>query len=595
MLSTNPDSHARLELNMPQFRVLHISDLHERVVLPGMITYQKTVFGPLVTRAIGLERLREAYPRVGVMARDKQNEFTPATKRTLALRVAYQCSFQGCTTITVGPGIASSEAVVQAGEAAHISGASPGPGGARYDVTLTSVQRRHIDNGIWMCGHHATVVDNDEKRYPRELLIAWKKEAEERAVVRQQYPGRIQSHPLVKGNNPFTELAQKIDLVQQTLLNVQNPVGDLNSVSLASFVQKKYPHSNAILTVNAETGGTKIQFSKPQTVKLAIPSNTAHTFKDVVTGISQGRSGTMDWSDQDISVDASDPVLNEAFAPGKGKKLKFVPHPIKIKTTLFFHIGRNKPLPIVCEYTITPDDGPVTIRPIVSSPALKFEWVLEKHTLQVNYHLDVKKLTQAPFQFADLPLLKLLEQLGTTSGKFSIAVGDKSKTFAEVQWKHRSSDQIAVWSSLAKLLVEASTNLRIRGLIDEDLPWPDLNEDLDGIISQLQRIIEVLVKQKRRQALTITLDLHPNEMSEGWNVQLYEKSMHVEISSNVTINEKALLREQIDMNPARIRFFDGDVEIFAESIRAAMAQCADELTVELASPNAKLTYLRNNN
>jgi 3',5'-cyclic AMP phosphodiesterase CpdA len=36
MLSTNPDSHTRLELNMPQFRVLHISDLHERVVLPGM-------------------------------------------------------------------------------------------------------------------------------------------------------------------------------------------------------------------------------------------------------------------------------------------------------------------------------------------------------------------------------------------------------------------------------------------------------------------------------------------------------------------------------------------------------------------------------
>jgi hypothetical protein len=66
MLSTNPDSHARLELNMPQFRVLHISDLHEQVLPPGMMTYQKTVLEPLVTQAIDLERLREACPRFGV-------------------------------------------------------------------------------------------------------------------------------------------------------------------------------------------------------------------------------------------------------------------------------------------------------------------------------------------------------------------------------------------------------------------------------------------------------------------------------------------------------------------------------------------------
>jgi hypothetical protein len=526
------------------------------------------------------------------VARDKQDEFTPATKRTLALRVAHHCSFPGCTTPTVGPGIESSEAVVLTGEAAHISGASPGPGGARYDATMTSAQRSHIDNGIWMCGHHATVIDKDEKRYPRELLIEWKLQAETRAAEQQQFPSRIQSHSIVKGNNPFAEMSQALELVQQTLLKAQNPVANLDNVSMALFVQTKYPGTNAILTVNPETGGTKIEFSKPQTVNFTLPPDTARAFGEVISQLKQGRSGDMNWSDLNIEVNASDPVLNEAFAPGKRKRIRLVPQPVKLQETLYFRLGQNNPIAVVCKYTITPDDGPVSIRPIVSSTALNFEWVLEGHKLHLNYHLDAKALSQAPFQFPDLPFLKLLEQLGTTSGEFSIAIGDKSNIFATLFWQHRTSDQIATWSSLARLYVEANTNLRIQSLIDEDLPWPNADEDLSDVIFQLQRIVDVLVKRKRHQELTVTINLDPNEPLESWNMKLHEQLMHVMLSSNVMINGQARLREQIDMNPGTVRFFDGDTEIFAESIGAAMAQCAGQLTLELSSLKAKLTFLR---
>lgn len=521
------------------------------------------------------------------MARD---DFTAKTKLALAMRVGHRCSFPDCRTPTVGPSATSTEKVAQSGRAAHISAASPlGP---RYDATMTTAQRKHIDNGIWMCAHHASLIDDDKDTYSRKLLIEWKLQAEARAKIQQEFPGRTQSHSLALGEKTIDELAKKIDLVQQTLLDAQNPIGDLNSVSVASFVQKKYPHSSAILTVNAETGGTTIRFQKTQTVNLTLPASTARSFREVVAQTKQGRSGAMDWSDLNIIVDATDPILNEALAPGRGKRLRFVPTPIKIRTTLYFRVARNDPLAVVCEYTITPDDGPVIIQPIVSSTALKFEWVLEKHNLRVNYHLDAKNISQAPFQFSDLPLLKLLEQLGTTSGKFSIAIGNKTKTFAEVYWRHRTSDQIALWSNLARLYVEANTNLRILGLIDEDLPWPNPDENLNDLIFQLQRVLKVLVSRKRHQELTITLDLNPSEPLESWNVKLREKAMHVMVSSNVEINGHAYFCEQVDMNPATVRFFDGDIEIFAESIGAAMAQCAGQLTLELSSPKAKLTFLR---
>lgn len=104
-------------------------------------------------------------------------EFTPATKRKLAQRVGWKCS--GCRAPTSGPTKGLEDGTVNLGEAAHICGAAPGS--ARYDPLMTNEQRRHIDNGIWLCRGCAKKVDDDEHYYTVSRLQEWRKEAEDEA------------------------------------------------------------------------------------------------------------------------------------------------------------------------------------------------------------------------------------------------------------------------------------------------------------------------------------------------------------------------------------------------------------------------------
>ncbi len=60
--------------------------------------------------------------------------------------------------------------------AAHITAASPG--GPRYDPSLSPDQRAQPENGVWLCQTCAKLVDNDQQRFPRELLRRWKVDAE---------------------------------------------------------------------------------------------------------------------------------------------------------------------------------------------------------------------------------------------------------------------------------------------------------------------------------------------------------------------------------------------------------------------------------
>lgn len=106
-----------------------------------------------------------------------RDDFSNSTKDTLAKRVAWRCSFPGCSRLTIGPGHKNSCDIVNLGEAAHINAASPN--GPRYDETMTPEQRRFIDNGIWMCRHHARIIDSDYYNYSSATLKQWKRVAED--------------------------------------------------------------------------------------------------------------------------------------------------------------------------------------------------------------------------------------------------------------------------------------------------------------------------------------------------------------------------------------------------------------------------------
>lgn len=111
----------------------------------------------------------------------RPNDFSATTLGTLAKRVAYLCSRSTCRRTTVASH-SSSEKSPLIGVAAHICAASSGPGGARYDSSMTDEERRSSDNGIWLCSNCATGNDKDEARFPVSLLRRWKEVAEKEAL-----------------------------------------------------------------------------------------------------------------------------------------------------------------------------------------------------------------------------------------------------------------------------------------------------------------------------------------------------------------------------------------------------------------------------
>ena len=103
-------------------------------------------------------------------------DFTLKTKETLAKRAGQACSNPDCTRPTSGPHTEDDKAI-NLGEAAHIKAARKDQ--ARYDSTMSDEKRSDISNGIWLCRECARKIDLNEKKYPVELLIRWKKEHED--------------------------------------------------------------------------------------------------------------------------------------------------------------------------------------------------------------------------------------------------------------------------------------------------------------------------------------------------------------------------------------------------------------------------------
>jgi len=106
-----------------------------------------------------------------------RDNFRKNTIEVLKARVAYRCSNPDCRVQTIAP--AEGGKVNNIGIAAHIFAASKG--GPRPNQSITSEERKSIDNGIWLCSNCSINIDKDEKRYSPELLRQWKIDAEDQA------------------------------------------------------------------------------------------------------------------------------------------------------------------------------------------------------------------------------------------------------------------------------------------------------------------------------------------------------------------------------------------------------------------------------
>jgi hypothetical protein len=112
----------------------------------------------------------------------RRDEFPAAVILRLRQRVNDRCSNPDCRTPTSAPGDGELD-VSSIGVAAHIHAAAKG--GPRYLSSLSTDQRRGIQNGIWLCWDCSVKVDRSPKQFAADLLRAWKTQAEQRASTEQ--------------------------------------------------------------------------------------------------------------------------------------------------------------------------------------------------------------------------------------------------------------------------------------------------------------------------------------------------------------------------------------------------------------------------
>lgn len=146
-----------------------------------------------------------------------RDNFSAATIKILAARVAYICSNPNCNKPTVGAGQEKDKAV-NIGVAAHITAAAPG--GKRYNAALSPAERVDSSNGIWLCQNCSKLIDSDDKVYTIALLQDWKHSAEQKAQM--AIIGNMHNNPA--GRRPFAEP----DLIWKTKSRWQTGISPLN-------------------------------------------------------------------------------------------------------------------------------------------------------------------------------------------------------------------------------------------------------------------------------------------------------------------------------------------------------------------------------
>lgn len=112
------------------------------------------------------------------------NNFSTRVRDDLAKRAGHRCSFPECDKYTVGPSGASEDLSIASGWACHIYPASSR--GPRGDLAPSGVDLHEIQNGIWMCETHGSLIDkNNGIDFSPQKLQKWKKNAENAARLRQ--------------------------------------------------------------------------------------------------------------------------------------------------------------------------------------------------------------------------------------------------------------------------------------------------------------------------------------------------------------------------------------------------------------------------
>jgi hypothetical protein len=134
-----------------------------------------------------------------------RDDFTKRIKEQLAKRVGYLCSNPDCKKSTVGPS-SDVEKSISYGIACHMKAAAEN--GPRYDVTQTSIERKDIRNGIWLCTRCSKKIDTDWFGHSVELLENWKYIAENNADVMSNHGKYYKNEPFIFYDNDIANVIE---------------------------------------------------------------------------------------------------------------------------------------------------------------------------------------------------------------------------------------------------------------------------------------------------------------------------------------------------------------------------------------------------
>lgn len=151
-------------------------------------------------------------------------EFTAKTKKEIAARAGYRCSFIGCNTLLIGP---NGDTSIELGECAHIyAAAGQGP---RGQANLSEEAIRSVENGIYLCHEHHKLIDSVEgcAKYDSQTLLQMK-EAHEYEIsceigIQQRPMTRIKSVTFLK--HPFFSPNTTFNLTKTSVLQGGNGCG----------------------------------------------------------------------------------------------------------------------------------------------------------------------------------------------------------------------------------------------------------------------------------------------------------------------------------------------------------------------------------
>lgn len=154
-----------------------------------------------------------------------RENFTPKVRSQIESAAGHQCSYPACNRRTLGPG-PTPEDISSSGYAAHIYSASSG--GPRGQGGLSPADLKGAGNGIWLCGRHAKLIDNNRgKAYPPETLLSYKALHEARVQLEHEglYPPIGWLHELTIVQGPLFSATQTVQLGKLNLIYGMNCTG----------------------------------------------------------------------------------------------------------------------------------------------------------------------------------------------------------------------------------------------------------------------------------------------------------------------------------------------------------------------------------